>query len=87
MAKNLMTVWLKLTEREQGAIVFAARRKGYLSQYFTWEEAVAKAVPEILLVSRDVVICALREDAPSYPAAHDALRKLESEPCNSKASR
>jgi hypothetical protein len=82
MAQNLLTVWLKLTERERKATVFALRR---VTQYRTWEEAT-KAIDKVLMLPRDVVIRALREDAPSDPAAHDALRKLESEPCNSKAS-
>jgi hypothetical protein len=75
MAKNLLLP--KLNERELRAIAFALRREGYLSQYFTWDEALAKALPQILLSSRDIVIPALGEAVPLYPAAHDALRKLE----------
>jgi hypothetical protein len=88
MAKNLMSVWPKLTERERKEVVVAARREGHLSQYFTWEEAIAKALDQILLLPRHVVIRALRGDAPSgNQAVRDTLRRLESEPCNSKASR
>jgi hypothetical protein len=79
MAQNLFGWVLRLNEKDYGAIAFVARRKGYLSQYFTWEEA-AKAWTEILLLPRDVVIRALREDAPLYLAAHEALQKLESKP-------
>jgi hypothetical protein len=75
-----------LNEKDYGAIAFAARRKGYLSQYFTWEEA-AKALDQILLLPRDVVIRALHEDAPSYRAAHDTLRKLESGPLKAPKGR
>jgi hypothetical protein len=88
MAENLMALWPKLTKWERKEIVVAARREGYLPQYFPCEEVVAKAIDKILLVRRDVVIRALRGDAPSgNQAVRDTLRRLESEPCNSKASR
>ena len=80
---NLLLLWSKLTERVRKAIVFALRRKGYLTQYLNWEIAAATAPPsELMLMDRDVVRAALREliatpDAASFhPAAYDALRKL-----------
>jgi hypothetical protein len=75
---NLLLLLHRLTERERKAVVFALRRKGYLSQYFNWEIAAATAEPaKLLLMDRDVVIAALRGAAPLYLAAHDAIRQLQ----------
>ena len=75
---NLLLLWSKLTERVRKAIVFALRRKGYLTQYLNWEIAAATAPPsELMLMDRVVVTAALHEAAPLYLAAHDAIRKLQ----------
>jgi hypothetical protein len=53
------------------------RQKGYLSQHLNWDIAATEARQQLMFMNRDKVIAALRDAAPLYVAAHDAIRKLQ----------
>lgn len=78
MGKNLLLLARRLNDEDWKAIAFAMRCKGHLTEYLHFQEAAIEGRPQLMYCyDVNVVLAALREAAPLYPAAHDTIRKLE----------
>jgi hypothetical protein len=74
---NLFELAPDLNDEDWKVVAFAMRCKGWGFQYRDLEEAVTEGRTQLMIMNAKTVLDALRDVAPSYPAALDVIHKLQ----------